>query len=72
MDESQRETQADSGLNPPPRVPPMALATAEGPSPQRRMLPTPAGPRDLIVLLSRALDQLDTIADRIAHATGLR
>jgi len=36
------------------------------------MLPTPAGPRDLTVLLNRALDQLDTIADRIAHAAGLR
>lgn len=71
MDESQPETQADSGLNPPPRVPPMALATGEDP-PYRRMLPTPAGPRDLSVLLNRALDQLDTIADRIAHAAGLR
>jgi hypothetical protein len=72
MDESQPETQPDGGLNPPLRVPPMALATADGPPPYRRMLPTPAGPRDLTVLLNRALDQLDTIADRIAHAAGLR
>jgi hypothetical protein len=36
------------------------------------MLRTPTGPRDLSVLLERALDQLDIIADRIAHATGLR
>jgi hypothetical protein len=50
----------------------MALATAEGPSPDRRMLPTPAGPRDFTALVNRALDQLDTIADRIARATGLR
>lgn len=71
MDESQPETLADSGLNPPPRVPPMALATAE-PLPPHRRLPTPAGPRDLSALLNRALDQLDTIADRIAHAAGLR
>jgi hypothetical protein len=72
MDESQPETQADGGLNPPPRVPPMALATADGPPPYRRMLPTPAGSRDLTVLINRALDQLDTFADRIAHAAGLR
>jgi hypothetical protein len=71
MDESQPETQADSGMNPPPRVPPVALATAEEP-PYRGMVPTPAGPRDFTVLVNRALDQLDTIADRIARATGLR
>jgi hypothetical protein len=72
MDESQPDTHADGGLNPPPRVPPMALATAEGPSPHRRSVPTIAGPRDFSVLVNRALDQLDTFADRIAHATGLR
>ncbi|MDB4890936.1 MAG: hypothetical protein JWL61_2791 [Gemmatimonadetes bacterium] len=72
MDESQPETQADGGMNPPPRVPPMALATADGPSPHRRMLPTLAGPRGVTALVNRALDQLDTIADRIAHAAGLR
>ena len=71
MDESP-ETQADSGMNPPPRVPPQALATPEFPPNERRMLPTPAGPYDLSVLLRRALDQLDNIADRIAHAAGLR
>ena len=72
MDESQPETQADSGMNPPPRVPPMALASADGPSPRRVSVPTPAGQRDLSVLVNRALDQLDTVADRIAHAVGLR
>ena len=69
MDESP-ETQADSGMNPPPRVPPLALATSE-PEPYRR-LPTPPGQYDLTVLLRRAFDELDSIADRIAHAAGLR
>lgn len=72
MDESLPEPQADGALNPPPRVPPLALATAEPTPPHRPMLRTPTGPRDLSVLLERALDQLDVIADRIAHATGLR
>ena len=71
MDDSP-ETQADGGMNPPPRVPPLALATSEPPPNERRMLPTPAGPYDLTVLLRRAFDQLDSIADRIAHAAGLR
>jgi len=70
MDDSP-ETQADSGMNPPPRVPPLALATSE-PEPFRRSVPTPADPYDLTVLLRRAFDQLDSIADRIAHAAGLR
>jgi hypothetical protein len=36
------------------------------------LLPTPARKVDLSALVNRALDQLDTIADRIANAAGLR
>ena len=40
--------------------------------PHPEMLPTPAGPYDVFQLLRRAFNQLDSIADRIAHAAGLR
>jgi len=48
---------------------------AEGaltPLPPRLLLPTPARKVDLRALVNRALDELDTIADRIANAAGLR
>lgn len=70
MDESLPEPQADGSLNPPPRVPPTALATMDGPPPRHPMVRTPA--RDWRKLLNQALDQLDNFADRIANVAGLR
>jgi hypothetical protein len=57
MDESMPEPPVDGALTPPP---------------PRLLLPTPARKVDLSALVNRALDQLDTIADRIANAAGLR
>ena len=74
MDEWTPETQTDSALTPPPRVPPVAVATSAP-------LPPPPPPRPQLVsrrrskirsLATRTLDQLDIIADGIAEAVGLR
>jgi hypothetical protein len=69
MDESLPEPQTDGALNPPPRVPPTALATMDGHSPLRPEIRTPT---DWRKLLNKALDRLDTFADRIASVAGLR
>ena len=71
MDEWTPETQTDGALTPPPRVPPVAVATSAPLPPPRPQHPSPrqSGARALLV---RALDRLDTIADGIAEAVGLR
>jgi hypothetical protein len=73
MDEFERETQPSGALTPPPGGPRTALATAT-PQPPRR--PTVRGSalqrRGLRGLLESALDGLDSLADRIADAAGLR
>lgn len=71
MDESLPETQPDGSLMPPPRNPPTAVATAAPlpPSEPRRVRARKSG---VVALVNRALDQLDTLADRIADAVGLR
>jgi hypothetical protein len=71
MDEFQPPTQPEGALTPPPRVPPNALATAELP-PRPPKATTRSGPLTLTRLLNGALDQLDSIGDRIAEAVGLR
>jgi hypothetical protein len=58
MDEPKSEPRAELVRTPEPRV--------------VLLLPTPAVKRDWSALVNRALDQLDSIADRIATAAGLR
>lgn len=72
MDESLPETQPEGLLTPPPRVPPTAIATAAPmppTDPPHRVRLRRSG---VFAFVNRALDQLDTIADRIADAVGLR
>ena len=71
MDESLPETQPDGSLMPPPRYPPTAVATA-APLPPSESRRTRARRSGVVALVNRALDQLDTLADRIADAVGLR
>ena len=72
MDEWTPDTQPDGALTPPPRVPPIAIATSAPlppPPPPRRRLSRRS---EVGSLLRRTLDQLDRIADGIAEAVGLR
>jgi hypothetical protein len=71
MDEFQPPTQPEGALTPPPRVPPNALATAELP-PRPPTSTARTGRWNFRRLLNGALDQLDSIGDRIADAVGLR
>jgi len=73
MDEHTPETQPTGSLTPPPGRPPTALATSaplppRGPSPRR----LPLRRTELRRLIDSALDGLDSLADRIAGAAGLR
>ena len=72
MDEWHPDTQTAGALIPPPRVPPTAIATS-APLPPRspRSRHTTRSER-VPDLIKRALDQLDSIADRIAETVGLR
>ena len=77
MDERTPATLPEGALTPPPRIPPLALATA-APLPPRP--PRPAQPprtavgvtTDIWSLIDRALGQLDSIGDEIAEFVGLR
>ena len=69
MDEYPR-TQPDGSLTPPPRVPPTALATAAPLPPPQPSRPTRRW--ELQAIVDRVFDRLDTIADGIANAVGLR
>ena len=72
IDDMLPEPAPDGALVPPPRNPPTALATADAlpPHNERRMLPTPEG--TLAKVVRSALNTLDDVGDRIAHAVGLR
>ena len=71
MDDWTPETKPDGDLTPPPRVPPVAVATS-APLPPRR-LPSASPTRfDVRRLLAGALDRLDEIGDGIAKAVGIR
>jgi hypothetical protein len=73
MDEHTPETQPNGALTPPPRVPPTALATS-APLPPREPSPrrVPLRRSGVRGLIDAALDGLDSLADRIAGAAGLR
>ena len=70
MEDPIRETQPEGALTPPPRVPPGAIATAT-PEPPRepRHVSRRSQAREIIDGL---LHGLDSMADRIAQALGLR
>jgi hypothetical protein len=72
MDESLPETQPDGSLMPPPRNPPTAVATAAPLPPSQPQRVRGRRSSGVVALVNRALDQLDTLADRIAGAVGLR
>jgi hypothetical protein len=72
MDESLPETQPEGSLVPPPRVPPTAVATAAPLPPSSPRLSLATRRSGVFAMVNRALDQLDTLADRIADAVGLR
>jgi hypothetical protein len=72
MEENFPETQPDGSLAPPPRVPPVALATS-APIPPRPSAPrSPWRTETIRDLAAAALDRLDTLGDRIANVVGLR
>lgn len=75
MDDFTPETQPSGSLVPPPRVPPIAIATSAPLSPRSHprhpsLLERPR--RSLRDLVESALDELDRVGDRIAGAVGLR
>ena len=73
MDDRILETQPSGALTPPPGHPPTAIATS-APLPPRGPAPRPMRYRTKGIrgLIESALDQLDSLAERIAHAAGLR
>ena len=71
MDEWDRETQSHGALTPPPRVPPVAVATS-APLPPRPIRSTIRRRFDFGAFVNGALNYLDSIGDEIAVAVGLR
>ena len=72
MDDIRPEPQPSGALVPPPRTPPVALATAESLPPRR---PSNRGVRSedfFRDLVRTTLDSLDSLGDSIAGAIGLR
>jgi hypothetical protein len=72
MDDILPEPQPSGALVPPPRTPPVALATAEPVPPRqpsRRVVRSEGFFRDLV---RSTLDSLDSLGDSIADAIGLR
>ena len=73
MDDRNPETQPSGALVPPPQVPPGALVTSAPPPPPPSREPTiTLSTRGLRDLVNAALDELDSLGDRIADAAGLR
>jgi hypothetical protein len=72
IDDILPEPEPAGALVPPPRNPPTALATSDAlpPRSERRAI----SPRDgtLRRLVDTALNTLDSVGDRVAHAIGLR
>jgi hypothetical protein len=66
------EMPPDGSLVPPPRVPPMALATSTPVPPRPPVSRTPWSTDSLREFAAVALDRLDTLGDRIANVVGLR
>jgi hypothetical protein len=72
MDEHTPDTQPSGDLTPPPRHPPTALATSAPQPPQPSMNRVVLPRRGLRGIVEAVLDRLDTFADRIADAAGIR
>jgi hypothetical protein len=73
MDEHTPDTQPSGELTPPPRHPPTALATSAPLPPNPRSANRmPLQRRGLRGVVEAVLDRLDTFADRIADAAGIR
>ena len=72
IDDMLPEPEPAGALIPPPRNPPIALATADAPLPYRE--PRGVAPREGIVrqVVQTALNALDDVGDSIARAVGLR
>jgi hypothetical protein len=74
-DAGQPATEPRGALVPPPTHPPTAVAAASDPPPRlprvrsSRRLRAPAG---LFAVVERVLDLVDSVADRVADAAGLR
>ena len=71
MEEPIRETQPEGALVPPPRIPPGAIATAT-PEPPRKPRHAPVRRGRVETLIGSLLDGLDSVADRVRQAMGLR
>ena len=72
MDEHTPETEPSGALTPPLRNPPTALATSAPLPPRPSASRFPARIKGLRGVVDTVLDRLDTLADRIADAAGLR
>lgn len=71
MEEPIRETQPEGALVPPPRIPPGAIATAT-PEPPRKPRHASVRRSRVEMLIGGLMDKLDSVADRVAQAMGLR
>ena len=73
-------TEPSASLVPPPKLPPTALAAPALPPPPPRLPPMRweerriyiAGSFDLLAVINRVLDTLDTVGDTIADVAGIR
>jgi hypothetical protein len=72
IDDILPEPQPSGALVPPPRTPPVALATAEPLQPQRPSLSVTSREGFFRDLVRTTLDSLDSLGDTIAGAIGLR
>ena len=72
MDDFYRQTEPSGALNPPPNDPPTAVATSAPLPPRGPRTVTSRRGRGFRGLVDAALDGLDTLAERIATAAGLR
>jgi hypothetical protein len=72
VDEHGPDPESSGALTPPPTHPPTAVAASAPLLPQGSSSRVPARRRGLRGLIESALDGLDSVADRIANAAGLR
>lgn len=72
IDDILPEPQPSGALVPPPRTPPVALATAQPLLPHRPSRGIASGEDLLRDLVRTTLDTLDSLGDSIAGAIGLR
>jgi hypothetical protein len=72
MDEHGPDPESSGALTPPPTRPSTAVAASAPLAPYGSSSRVPARRRGLRGLIDSALDGLDSVADRIASAAGLR